>query len=150
MSIYHTYYYFFFFLNFFKQFARCLCSVPTLGAEHSPTEFLASRVQGVSKESLMWEMKSKAFQGTLDILILTERPESWVQGGGYNFVSLLKADSLPETCNIFKMMKEEQALQKGTEPCEPPETVHSTTGTWQEESPGPSKEELELIFPLVR
>lgn len=56
VSIYHTS----FFLSF-KQFARCLCSISTLGAEHSShwgSWPLVSR--GVVKKTfLAWEMKSK-------------------------------------------------------------------------------------------
>lgn len=72
MSIYHTS-----FLSF-KQFARCFCSISTLGAEHSShwgSRPLVSRGL-VKKTFLAWEMKSKALGGSL---ILRAWPEFYLR-----------------------------------------------------------------------
>lgn len=125
MSIYHTS-----FLSF-KQFARCLCSTPTLGPEYSTHWGSWSLVSRGLVKALCGRWKTRPSREPWRTRFLESGQLSRARVMDVIFLSLLKAKHSPKKFKRFPKQrwgKSRASLCKGIEPWEPPETVHPLLG----------------------
>lgn len=123
VSIYHS-----LFLSF-KQFARCLCSTPTLGPEYSThwgSWSLVSR--GLVKKALCGRWKARLSREPWRTWFLHSGQSSRARVVDVILCLYWKPNTL--TKKFKRWGKHRASLCKDLEPCEPPETVHPLLGHW--------------------